>query len=102
MFHVIVWFCVKESTALEKSTLYRKQFSKSGAVQFYKKAAPMAEWLRPLFFSALNCSSHVRQAKFCLRVVRWFFSGGPGGDLPFSPRLTVGLVQNKSNNLEGP
>ena len=46
----------------------------------------MAEWLRQLSFSALNRSSshrcgfepssgHVRQAKFCLWMVRWFFSG---------------------------
>ena len=46
----------------------------------------MVEWLRTPIFSALNHSSshccgfepssgHVRQAKFCLRVVRWFFSG---------------------------
>ena len=45
----------------------------------------MAEWLRPLIISALNrSSSHrcvfeprsgdVRQAKFYLRVVRWFLS----------------------------
>ena len=43
-------------------------------------AAPVAEWLRPLNFTTLNClsshrcgvepsSGHVRQAKFCLRVV---------------------------------
>ena len=43
-----------------------------------------AEWLRPLSFNALNpirltavgsslARSYVRQAKFCLRVVRWFF-----------------------------
>ena len=48
-------------------------------------AALVAEWLRPLIFSALNRSSshrcgfepssgHMRQVKFCLRVVRWFFS----------------------------
>ena len=41
---------------------------------------PLAEWLRMLIFSALNCSSshccgfepssgHVRKAKFCLQVV---------------------------------
>ena len=56
----------------------------------------MAEWLRPLIFSALNRSSshrcgfeassgHVRQAKFCLRVVRCFFFG----DLSFSPHLRL-------------
>ena len=50
------------------------------------QAAPMAEWLRPLIFSALNPSSsyhcgfepnmgHVIQAKFCLSMGRWFFSG---------------------------
>ena len=49
-------------------------------------AAHVAEWLRLLIFSALNrlsshwygfepCSGHVRQAKFCLQVVRCFFSG---------------------------
>ena len=46
----------------------------------------MVEWLSPLIFSALNhtssdccgfepSSGHVRRAKFCLRVVRCFFSG---------------------------
>ena len=50
------------------------------------KAAPVAKWLRSLIFNTLNHSSshrcgfepssgHVRQAKFCLRVVRWFFLG---------------------------
>ena len=45
----------------------------------------MAKWFRTLIFSTLNHSSfhrcgfepssgHVRQAKFCLLVVRWFFS----------------------------
>ena len=52
-------------------------------------AAPVAEWLRPLICSTLNRSSSHRwccgsepcsggrQAKFCLRVVRWVFSGIP-------------------------
>ena len=45
----------------------------------------MAEWLRLLIFSSLNClssdhcgfepSSGHMWDKFCLRVVRWFFSG---------------------------
>ena len=46
----------------------------------------MAEWLKMLIFTVLNClsshhcgfepsSNHVRQARFCLWVVRWFFSG---------------------------
>ena len=51
------------------------------------QAAPVAKWLRTLIFSALYRSSsprcgfepttgHMpRQAKFCLRVVWWFFSG---------------------------
>ena len=62
----------------------------------HRLAATVAKWLRPLMFSALNCSSshpcgfepssgHVGQAKFCLRVVRCFFSG----DLQFSPHLTI-------------
>ena len=53
---------------------------------FLDQAAPMAEWFRRLIFSALNhLSSHrcmfepslgiVRQAKFCLWVVMYFFSG---------------------------
>ena len=44
----------------------------------WARKAPVAEWLRMLIFNAVNrSSSHrcVRQAKFCLRVVRWFFSG---------------------------
>ena len=50
-----------------------------------KMADPVAEWLRMLILSALNRLSsahcglepslgHVRQAKFCFLVVRWFFS----------------------------
>ena len=53
---------------------------------FFLLGAPVAEWLRPLIFSALNhlssqrygfepnSGSLVRQAKFCLHVVRCFFS----------------------------
>ena len=52
----------------------------------YHWAAPVAELLRPLIFTALNrlsshrCgfephSSHMRQAMFCLRAVRCFFLG---------------------------
>ena len=69
----------------------------------------MAEWLRQLSLSALNrWSSHrcglkpssgrVRQAKFCLRVVRYFFLR----DLPFSPHLLIDLALNELNNLDGP
>ena len=53
-------------------------------------AAPVAEWVRSLYFSALNLSiisplclvkvraphwPHVRQAKFCLRVCQVVFPG---------------------------
>ena len=41
---------------------------------------------------------HVRQAKFCLRVVRWVFFW----DLPFWPHLTIDLAQNEQKNLDRP
>ena len=62
----------------------------SGSLQYYISvlAAPVAEWLSSLIFSSLNRSSshpsgfdpssgHVRQAKFCLWVARWFSRGSP-------------------------
>ena len=63
----------------------------------------MAEWLKPLTFSAVNLrcgfepssgprlGSHVRQAKFCLRMVWCNFLG----DLPFSPNITIDSAQNE-------
>ena len=53
----------------------------------------MAEWLRPLIFSALNRSSSPRCG--------FEPSSGPGdqvvfpGDLPFSPHLAIGSAQNE-------
>ena len=65
----------------------------------------MVECLRPLILSALNRSSshrfgfepssgHMRRAKFCLRVVRWFFLR----IFPFSPHLPI----DSAPNLDGP
>ena len=59
-------------------------------LQFFSRAAPVAEWVKSLDFSALNHSiisplclvkvraphwPHVRQAKFCLRVCQVNFPG---------------------------
>ena len=71
-------------------------------------AAPVAEWLRTLIFSALNFSSfhhcgfepssgHMGDKPSS--VCRW--SGGLLGDLPFSPHLTIESAQIEWNNLDG-
>ena len=76
-------------------------------VIYFRVEAPVAEWLRMLIFSTLNLLSshrcgfepslgHMRQAMFCLRVVRCFFFG----DLPFLPHLMIDLAQNEWNNLD--
>ena len=75
-----------------------------GSVSF--GAASVDEWLRTLVFSNLNHSSshhcallgsHVRHAKFCLRVVRVFVClFFVRGDL-FSPHL---MAQNEWNNFD--
>ena len=60
------------------------QYKSVICISIWSDAAPIAQWLRTLIFSTLNCSSshccgfepssgHVRQAKFWLWVVRWFF-----------------------------
>ena len=71
------WFLGKTEENQESSGMW---MSRSGH--------GLGEWLRPLIFSERSKSlvisplwvraslgSHVRQAKFCLRVVRCFFSG---------------------------
>ena len=65
------------------------------------KAAPMAEWLGPLFFSALNHSSshhcmfepssgHVRRQVLLAGGQMVFLR-----DLPFLPHLVIDLAQNE-------
>ena len=87
--------------------IYRKdQYLCLDKLYIFTVVAPVVKWLRTLIFSTLNhsssrrcgfepCSGHmlVRQAKFCLLVVRCFFLG----DLPFSPLL--GLTQLKMSEI---
>ena len=64
------------------------------------RAAPVAEWLMTLIFSAFNRSSpghHVTQAKSCLRVVKWFFSG----IIRFRPTLRMTRLRMKEIILKG-
>ena len=67
---------------------------------------PVAEWLRPLIFNALNrspsnrlgfeaSSGHMWDKPGCSR---WFFSGF----FPFSPHLTTDAAQNEWNNIDRP
>ena len=68
----------------------------------------MAEWFRPLIFSALNCLSSHRWGFALARVTfetsQVLLVGGQGiflRDLPFSPHLPIDSSQNESNNLDG-
>ena len=65
-------------------------------------AAPVAEWLRLLTFSALNrSSSHCcgsSLASVTCETSQVLLAGGQvffRGDLPFSPNLTIDLAQNE-------
>ena len=71
----------------------------------YVKAAPVAEWLRTLIFSTLNCfsshrcgfepsSGHMWASQVLILGSQVVFLG----DLPFSPHLTIDLAQNEWNN----
>ena len=65
-------------------------------------AAPVAEWLRPLIFSALNRWSSHRFGSSVARVTcetsQVLLAGGQVfflGDLPFSPHITTDSAQNE-------
>ena len=76
---------------------------------FVSLAAPVAEWLWPLNFSALNRSSSHRcgfepssghmwdKPSFACRWSCEF-----SRDLPFSPHRAIDTAQNEWNNLDGP
>ena len=98
-------FCREITIARQMSSSWN-EFSLVSTIQLLNIwAAPVAEWLRPLIFSALNSSSshpcgfesrsgHMwdKPSSAC----GWFFSGG----LPFSPHLTIDSAQNDWNNLD--
>ena len=78
------------------------------SLQKTKRGGPVAEWLGPLMVSARSLvisllwvrallGSHVRQAKFCLRVIRWFFSGISH----FHPTLRLTRLKMSEINLTG-
>ena len=77
---------------------------------FLFEAAPVAEWVRPLVFSALNRSSSYRcwfasLARVTCETSHVLLAGGWVvflGDLPFSPHLAIDSAQNEWNNLDGP
>ena len=85
------------------------------------EAAPVAEWLRPIILSALNRSSshrcgfeprlgsHVRQANFCLRMVRGLFSGISRfrptlrlARFKMSELILTGRITQIKNKIKGP
>ena len=64
----------------------------------------MAEWLRPLIFSALNPSSSQGTAvgssltRVTCKTIQVLFAGGQVfflGDLPFSPHFAIDSAQNE-------
>ena len=60
-------------------------------------AAPVAEWLRTLIFSALN-HPPCKTSQVLLAGGQVIFLG----DFPFSPHLQIDSAQNEWNSLEGP
>ena len=72
-------------------------------------ASPVAVWLRPLIFSALNrSSSHHRGfelARVSCEISQALLVGGHMfflGDIPFSHKLTSCSAQSVWNDLDGP
>ena len=70
---------------------------------------PVAEWLRPLIFSALNPFHLTAVGSSLARVTRETSQVLPAGgqvvflaDVPFSPHLTIDSAQNEWNNFDGP
>ena len=86
------WFPC-ETVPLLYSSLITQPMDPKHSVIKALLAAPVAEWLRQLIFSALNCSWV--QARITYETSRVLLAGGQVfflGDLPFSPHLKMSEI----------